>query len=339
MGRRGTYIYGIVNGGAKAADGDASYPDGVHAVPFKDVAAVVADGEMIDLEGLSREDLAHLLLKHQRVIETLMAKNMTVIPMKLGTFALNEEEALSILDMGYTTIMKAFENVGGKVEDDVVALWTDLDVVLKQIAGEPDIAALKGEMLAKKEGVTIDDQMKVGFLVKKRLDEKKKRYASEIFDVLKDVSIRRREHDCPDDAMIMNGAFLVSRTGLKAFMEKLEQLGRRFDTLIRFRCVGPLPAYSFATLEVSRVDRSEIDWARKRLGIGDAANREEIKKAYRSCSFVCHPDSNADGGHGDADFHEVNRAYKILDQCCHDDLFSFKGEGDRSEEIVVQIRE
>ena len=75
------------------------------------------------------------------------------------------------------------------------------------------------------------------------------------------------------------------------------------------------------------------------IGVSRTASEDEIKKAYRSYSLVYHPDRNVDGRNGDADFQEVNRAYRILDQCCHDNLFSFKGEGDRSDEIVVQIRE
>jgi hypothetical protein len=339
MGERAKYIYGIIKRERQDARGDTLYPEGVHGIAFKDMAAVATDAEIPDFATLSREGLARFLLRHQQVIEAVMAKDITVIPMKLGTFALNEEETVNILEKGYGTIVKAFENVDGKVEDDVVAAWADPGVVLKEIAREPDIAALREELLAKKEGITVDDQMKVGFLIKKRLDETKKRYAIEIVDALKSVSQGQREHECLDDAMVVNEAFLVSRCSLGDFMEKLEELGQRFDPLIRFRCVGPLPAYSFATLEVRRVDCSEIDWARKKLGIGDSASREEIRKAYRSHAFVYHPDRNVDARDSDADFREVSRAYRILDQCCHDNLFSFAAGNDTKGEILVQIRE
>jgi hypothetical protein len=339
MGERGKYIYGIINGGLPTARREEPYPEGIHAVAFKDIAAIVADAEIIDLANLSKEALAHFLLAHQRMIERLMGNDITIIPVRLGTFAVNEVEVLQILERGYDAIAKTFSRIDGKVEDDVVAMWTDPGVVLKEIAGEPDIRALREEVLAKKEGITVEDQMRVGFLVKKRFDERKKQYALEIVDALKEVSQNQKEHECLDDAMVMNEAFLISRCSLTGFMEKLEELGKRFDSLIRFRCVGPLPAYSFSTLEVRKVDCNEIDWARKRLCIGDFASREEIKKAYRSHAFVYHPDRNIDDRDSDADFQEVNRAYRILDQCCHDNLFSFRGQDDRRGEIIVQIRE
>lgn len=341
MGERGTYMYGIIRSELPRQGSMPPYPKGLRIVGFRDIAAVVADAEIVDLKALSREALAHFLLAHQQMIETIMGNDVTIIPMRLGTFAANEGEACAVLEKGYETIMKVFENIDGKVEDDVVAVWTDPGVILQAIAQEPDIAAMRQDLLAKKEGITVDDQVRMGFLVKKRFDEKKKQYAREIVDVLKDVSQGQREHDCLDDSMIVNEAFLVNRCGTAGFMERLEGLGKRFDALINFRCVGPLPAYSFATLEVKKINCNEIVWAKNRLGIGDFATGDDIKTAYRNQAVICHPDRHADGPGGNGDFQDVNRAYGILNQCCHDNLFCFGGwgTGNRADEIVVQVRE
>ena len=258
MGVTSKYVYGIVNSDAYSTSKDELTESAgdceVYLVSYKDVAALVADTDVADYASLPKDVLARHLLKHQEVIEKVMRREATVIPMRLGTCAVDDNEVLRILQCGYDTIVNTFERMTGRVENDVVAAWSDLQSVLREIAEDDEIKELRIIAAGRKEGATIDDKVKVGFLVKKRLDMKREKYGQEIAERLADVSQGRKTHDCMDDPVIMNEAFLVNRRNQTGFLEKLEELARSYDEQLRFRCVGPLPAYSFCTLEVKKTD-------------------------------------------------------------------------------------
>ena len=70
----------------------------------------------------------------------------------------------------------------------------------------------------------------------------------------------------------------------------LDEIDRDFDGKLDLRCVGPLPPYSFAMLEVTQLSYAAMDAARQMLGIGNSATRDEIKSAYRRRLHQIHPD-------------------------------------------------
>jgi hypothetical protein len=176
-----------------------------------------------------------------------------------------------------------------------------------------EIKQLKQSFLGKKGGVTIDDQMKVGVLVKKHLDKKKEMFADQIQITLGQIAEDFRMHDLMDDKMVFNSAFFINRDRQKEFEQKVDQLNDEFEDKLNFRCVGPLPPYSFYTLEVKKPQFEEIDWARKKLGLkDDFITAVEIKKAHRRSALTCHPDKNQDTPDIERKFDEMTRAYKVL---------------------------
>jgi len=81
---------------------------------------------------------------------------------------------------------------------------------------------------------------------------------------------------------------------------------------LNFRCVGPLPPYSFYTLDVSRLKLDEIEWAKKKLGIqSDHISRDEVKRAYRRFAKVSHPDTNQMPD-AKKEYEDIVKAYKLL---------------------------
>jgi molecular chaperone DnaJ len=67
---------------------------------------------------------------------------------------------------------------------------------------------------------------------------------------------------------------------------------------------------------------SEIEEARKLLGLGEAATLKEIKRAYRTLAHRYHPDkhSNAPDEQTGEAMKRLNWAYKLLvDYCTHDE--------------------
>lgn len=310
MSATGKYIYGIT-----ASNGLSAW-DGIGAIPYQDISAVVSDSEIIDYTQMPKDALARLLLRHQEVIERIMPQQ-TVIPVRLGTFAVDETEAKCILNKGYDLIKDILEKVDGKIEIDLVASWNDFTAVLKEVGEEEEIKEFKARLLAKPKEITADDQMKVGIMVKDHLDKKRAKYALEVQTALSEISPTFKAHDLMDDKMIANLAFLIDKTRSQDFAGKVEELNVKFAGKLDFRCVGPLPAYSFYTLEVKRLRLDEIDWAKKKLGLGpDFTSKDEIKKAYQRAALSAHPDRNPDAPGSGQEFAELTRAYKMLIDCC-----------------------
>ena len=100
------------------------------------------------------------------------------------------------------------------------------------------------------------------------------------------------------------------------FEKKLEELNTEFEEKLNFRCIGPLPPYSFYTLQIKRMDFKEVEWARKRFGLNNDTNREEVKKAHRALAVNVHPDKNPEMPSKEKEFSDVTKAYGILLDYC-----------------------
>jgi hypothetical protein len=333
MNKIGKYIYGVINSSTEESFDlyetttyENNYPfrspdDAVsrsetsnhaYTISFQDVAAIVKDSEIVDYNHMPKDALARLLVSHQQLIEKVMTRH-TIIPMRLGTFAQNNKEIKEILVRGYRTIKDIFERAKNSIEIDVVATLNDFNSFLQEISEKQEIKQLKQSLLEKKGGVTIDDQMKVGVLVKKHLDEKKETLSDQIHTALGQLAQDSKVHDLMDDRMVFNAAFLIGQNRQEEFERKVEQLNDEFEDKLDFRCVGPLPPYSFYTLEVKRAQFEEVNWAKEKLGLkNDFITADEIKKAHRRTAMTCHPDKNPDTPDIEKKFDEMIRAYRIL---------------------------
>lgn len=342
MGEIGKYIYGIINSNPHTEDFGA----GVYTIPYQDISAAVCEAEIVDYTYMLRDGLARLLVEHQEVIEGIMGQGYAIIPVRLGTYASDVAEVRDILNKGYRLIKEIMAKIHDKIEIDVCATWNDFPSVLKEVGQEREIKEFKEKLLANPEGITVDAQMKVGVMVKKALDEKRWRYAKEIEIVLRTVSQDCKAHELMDDKMVVNFAFLISKADQRDFERKVEELNTEFHDELNFRCVGPLPPYSFYTLEIKKMNFKEVDWASKKLGLNEFRSKDEIKKAYQRSAISTHPDKNPNTPGMEKEFDDVNRAYKILFDYCQaceqagrGDGCSFDKDEFKNNAILVKVRE
>jgi hypothetical protein len=334
MNETGKYIYGIINSSAEEFfdldeilsledicpfDGPVEVANGskgsnrAYIIGFQDISAVVSGSKVIDYIHIPKDALARLLVRHQQVIEKVTT-NHTIIPMRLGTFAKDDKEVMQILNKGYRTIKDIFERIRNCIEVDVVATLNDFNSFLREeVSEQEEIKQFRRSLLSKKDGVTADDQMRAGVLVKKYSDKKKAEYADRIQTVLGEIAQNFKTHDLMDDKMVLNTAFLIEQNKRGNFEQRVEQLNNNFEEKLNFRCVGPLPPYSFYTLEVKKQRFEEIDWAKKKLGLtDDFITASEIKKAHRRSALTCHPDKNPNTPDIEKKFDDMTRAYRIL---------------------------
>jgi hypothetical protein len=137
--------------------------------------------------------------------------------------------------------------------------------------------------------------------------------AEQIRAVLVPLAEEVKAHDLMDDKMVLNTAFLIRKDRQEAFDRQVEALNAQCDDQLDFRCVGPLPPYSFYTLEVKMTNLEEVSWARRQLGLYDGSiTTEAIKQAHRKIALTCHPDKNPNVPGIEKKFADMSRAYKIL---------------------------
>lgn len=176
-------------------DGQGKTPGQLDIISFKDISAVVSEVEISDYANLPKELLTGLLLKHQRVIEKIMSFDYVVIPVKFGTSAVDEMEVKDILHKGYNLIKETLKKISNKIEINVAATWNNFSTILKEAEEEEEIRELKANLLAKPEGMTAEDQAKIGQMIKKNLDKKKNRFAFQIQEALKSGSCDFKDHE------------------------------------------------------------------------------------------------------------------------------------------------
>lgn len=323
----GIYIYGFTNRDEWKTFGPIGIEQGdVYFFPYEDIAAVVSNSgnsPLIEFDSLPREALLSNLAIYQIVIEMVM-KSHHIIPMKFGTIIQGEEDLKKILKKGYDRINTNLKKMENKIELDVVALWSNLEPVLKEIAEKEEIKRLKEEALTKSAEKVFEIKINLGKTVKALLDKKREELAFQLLSVLKKEAEDHRRHDIMDDTMIMNMAFLINKDRGEIFEARIDQLDKQYNGSVNFRILGPLPPYSFTTLEMKKVEFGEVNKAREMLGLGEEATISEIKGAYREMSKRFHPDKYPGDLKAQKRFGKMTKAYQILNDYCHEDRCSFK---------------
>jgi len=334
----GRYIYGIIKTNEKKSFDPCEVATGeeVYTVIHQDIACVVCNSPIQDYSSMLKETLGHFLIGHQKTIEKIM-KDYTIIPMKFGTFASDNDEVVQVLRRSYSQFKELLSTMDGKIELDVAATWNDLNSIIKEIGEEDNkIKEFKAEIAKKLSSQDLQDRIKIGMMVKDAMDKRKEKEQAHIIDHLKELSVDFKKHQVKDDKMILNCAFLLEKVKEPDFDLKLKGLDKKYEQRVDFRCVGPLPPYSFATCQLKKVGYSQIDEAKRLLGLQDKVSLEEIKESYHRLAQSSHPDKHPDNTQLQEEFEKITHAYKLLAGCCQGGDMTF-GNNKQRDFIMVEI--
>ena len=306
------YIYGIMPDFKSDDMSGLLENTEIYAIPFQDIAAIVSETNILAIDYSDRESLGHLLVRHQKTIEELMGIGFNmIIPMKLGTIVNSTEKVLKILSNGYNLIRDTFLKAENLIEIDLVATWADFQNTLNEIALHPDIVAIKDDFRNKSDLLTRADQMKVGILVQDKLKAKNATVELDIMEAMTVICVDIKTHEVMNDQMITNSAFLIKRSHQETFEQLIDELDEKYKGLLNFKLVGPLPCYSFYTLEIDELNPRNVEKARIVLGLKEKTTESDIKKAYLTKARLFHPDTNM-GIIDNKKFNRVNNAYHTL---------------------------
>jgi hypothetical protein len=309
-----TYVYAIIPTGNRVifdevAGADDEH-DEVYTVPHRDLAAVVSASPLVDYRGLKRDQAARYLVAHQRVVESVM-QAFPILPVKFGTVLPDEAWICRLLTQGEILFHITLEKFASRMQMEVVVLW-DLQKVFQEIGQDEHIAQLKAQVEGRSPEETMIERVAIGQMVQASLERRRASLRDHLIHWLKGVSLDLVVNPPMGDSMVANVALLVDEAGQEALDRQLELLDEEFEGQLTFRCVGPLPPYSFATVEVEVPSFEAVDEARRHLGLGETATSGEIRRAYHRLAGQMHPDHNPDDPNAEARMTELTQAYELL---------------------------
>jgi hypothetical protein len=335
----GKHVYCIIESGEEERfpiEGVGGEGSDIYSVPAGDIAAVVGEDMTGSPLTMDKKEIVNKLVDHQSVVEEVM-KDHTVLPVKFGTTARDNDEVISILLQGAGQFRRLLDNIRGKTEIDVVAFWSKkiFEDVLRE---EQEIKEVRDMVASHEKDVSLEDSVKVGQMVAEALAVRKAKFAYKIINTLGNYSLDMRQNRIARDDMIINTAFLIERENQDVFDEKVMKLNDDFNDRVDFRCVGPLPAYSFSTVEVSRYSFEEIEAALQKLGLDSNADMSAAKEAHTRLIPQLHPDKRQNDPEAARKFEEVTKAYQLLNRYFHQGGKSLRKE-DVESMVMVNLLE
>jgi len=232
----GCYVFGVVDAHARLPTPlDIPIAAGLRLVEHDAVAAVVSTPPADRPLGRASD-----LLDHDRLLADLVANGTAVLPTRFGTVLPDDETvAAELLAPRHEDLRQGLDYVRGKVQYTVKARY-EQDTALREVLAErPDIAALRG-----RDDAGFHQRLKLGERVVGALEELRAADAPALLDDL-GGGADRREHAPASPEDVLHVAYLIAADQSDAFVQRVEEAGRRRAGRIRIRLMGPSPAYDF----------------------------------------------------------------------------------------------
>lgn len=301
---RGKYIYGIT----KKKDLPQNLKkSGLSAVHHQGLSLVTGDEEYKDYHSLAKAEAIKELTRHQQIIEKIMENFGTILPVKFGTILKDEKEVRLVLEKNCLFLQSTWQKMKDKIELDLVCFWNEQKAAQLVYQESKKIQNLQKNLIKKRKS-TLEDKIALGKLVADCLTIKREKIASKILAELKKEVVASCNHSLADINMLLNQAFLIEKENEERFNHALNVLDSKFANLVKFRLVGPLPPYSFATVVIDVLDKSEIEKARKSLNLDGEISQEKVKEVYGKLAIKLHPDH----GGNPVEFEMITWSYKLL---------------------------
>ncbi len=247
----GRYIYGIIGTSQRREFGPIGIGERgnvVYTLPYQNLAAIVSRSPLVKYPVTRDNSMAHI-----KVLERAM-EEYTVLPVRFCTIAEEEEIIIEkVLKTRYQEFIDLLRGMEGKLELGVRARWTDLNAIFAEVVEEnKEIKVIKEALLDERnEQRKYAGKIKIGQLVQKALEEKKKREAEELLEALRPLSLDCKENRIYGDMNLVNAAFLISREMEKEFDYKMRELEKAYGERKRLKYIGPIAPYNFVEVVVN----------------------------------------------------------------------------------------
>jgi hypothetical protein len=281
------YVYGVIGSdGDQPLEGlpgegiDPAYP--VYALPCSHPAATASEAvfrstnqtlqaivSQASLRDFGQERLEENLddmrwveakvRVHQDILDTIVASH-TLIPMRFCTLYRTEERVREMMEQHHADFVQALTRLESKREWGV-KVYCD-SPVLAQRAGQvsDSVKEIEAEMAAKSTGAAYFLKKKLEGTIAAEVERISDEHAQCSHDRLSSHAaeaiispLQGKEHTGRQEAMVLNGAYLVTEDRLAAFRAELANMQDEYGCLgFIYEMTGPWPAYNFSTIDFTR---------------------------------------------------------------------------------------
>jgi hypothetical protein len=246
----GTYVYCVLPSAELPKDlaglgPSIDQPKPLRTVRSNGLVALVSDAMRAEYDA-SRANVG----VHERVIRDLFEKG-DVLPMRFGSVARDDAMVKRFLTDKQTDLEKSFEQLHGRGELAVKALWDQNRMLRELVSANEQIRTLRDALAGQPEAETRDQRIELGRLVGEAMDQMRQAVADRILQQLRPKALDVELHRTADP-MVLNAAFLVDRNALDDFDAAVNELIRAEQGRLTIKYLGPLPPYSFVRLVVPK---------------------------------------------------------------------------------------
>ncbi len=240
------YIYGVVgDGGPGEFTARGLQDERVCIVRHEDLAALVSPATP-DGYSLTRPNV----VAHLSVLQGAM-QSCTVLPMRFGVVAPNAQAVRDQLLRAQSAKLRGLlARVARKVELVLKVSWQEQLVFQEIVAENQEIRALRDSILSQPERETRSARILLGQMVEADLRSRHERDACRILAALSPLACDLENGKTETEMMVLNAAFLVSAERRTEFDKAITDLRQEFGQRLAFKCLGPLPPYSFVSIKL-----------------------------------------------------------------------------------------
>ena len=248
MTQEGQYIYAIIETDREVNFGPMGIgkeKSEVYTTVHNGLGAVISDSPVIQYPVTRANTMAH-----QSVMETVM-KEYPMLPVRFGTVSEGLDPIREkLLNERQSELTETLAYMRGKIELGLKAIWKDMKPVFHEIVTQnKEISRLRDRLL-KRRGGAQRDQVRLGEMVKKALENWKEQQGKAILHPLEDLWVEQRLNSHFGDQMIANAAFLVEKEKEEAFDMAVEKISRQYAEKVTLKYVGPIPPCNFVEIAV-----------------------------------------------------------------------------------------
>lgn len=244
------YVYGLMRAAdAARACSQASEAVAAHAPePGAEVRAV--DHEALsalvsDVPDGSLQLTRHALLAHSDALQAAFASG-PVLPMRFGT-VVPDNAALErdVLGRGREALLEELESLDGKAELQVKAEYLEEPLLRGVLAGDRRMRETAARLQRLPPGAAHLDRIALGEAVTLAVQARRDRDAQELVDELQELALAITLREPSHERAVLNASFLVEEGMVDAFDSAVARLSDEHAQEMRFKLIGPMPAYSF----------------------------------------------------------------------------------------------
>jgi hypothetical protein len=240
----------------------------VYTLPFEDLAFVASDcGDV--RQDATRENT----LCHQKVIEEVMDRGFSPLPVRFGTVAAANrmgttgERVRSVLRRRFGEFQGLLSDMEDKVEVGLKVFWRK-DRLFSDIVSEYRQVRVLRDRIATRPASGLawrDERIQLGSMVSSAIEDKRSREAPLLVGPLRRVAYDYKTNKVLTETMVLNGAFLVYKERLGEFDAAVNELDDRYGDRMKFNYVGCLPPFNFIEIVIHWDDEEERAASRKAL--------------------------------------------------------------------------